>query len=318
MVEIIVFTLGLVLLIKGSDYFVEAASRFAKGFGVSEFLVALVLASIATTLPPELTVSAISSYHGNPPDVALGNAIGSALANIALILGVSSLIHPLDVEKTAWRNSLFMIAVTAYSGLLMYDGTISRLDGASLIAIYFGFLYYLYKKHMTLEDLPPEEGRGDPRRDGLIMLVSGILVVIGAEFVVDSAVKMARAFGGVPEVVIGLTMVSIGTSLPEFTNSVTATLKGLHNVGVGNMIGADILDILMVIGVAAVIHPIRVDPPSIYAFTLPPLTLLVMAILTAVLRLTGRINRLTGTVFLAIYSYFLYVYFTGGVNLPGG
>ncbi|WP_088862646.1 calcium/sodium antiporter [Thermococcus celer] len=312
MVEIIVFTLGLVLLIKGSDYFVEAASRFAKGFGVSEFLVALVLASIATTLP-ELTVSAISSYHGNP-DVALGNAIGSALANIALILGVSSLIHPLDVEKTAWRNSLFMIAVTAYSGLLMYDGTISRLDGASLIAIYFGFLYYLYKKHMTLEDLP-EEGRGDPRRDGLIMLVSGILVVIGAEFVVDSAVKMARAFG-VPEVVIGLTMVSIGTSLPEFTNSVTATLKGLHNVGVGNMIGADILDILMVIGVAAVIHPIRVDP-SIYAFTLP-LTLLVMAILTAVLRLTGRINRLTGTVFLAIYSYFLYVYFTGGVNLPGG
>lgn len=312
MVEIIVFTLGLVLLIKGSDYFVEAASRFAKGFGVSEFLVALVLASIATTLP-ELTVSAISSYHGNP-DVALGNAIGSALANIALILGVSSLIHPLDVEKTAWRNSLFMIAVTAYSGLLMYDGTISRLDGASLIAIYFGFLYYLYKKHMTLEDLP-EEGRGDPRRDGLILLVSGILVVIGAEFVVDSAVKMARAFG-VPEVVIGLTMVSIGTSLPEFTNSVTATLKGLHNVGVGNMIGADILDILMVIGVAAVIHPIRVDP-SIYAFTLP-LTLLVMAILTAVLRLTGRINRLTGTVFLAIYSYFLYVYFTGGVNLPGG
>lgn len=312
MVEIIVFTLGLILLIKGSDYFVEAASRFAKGFGVSEFLVALVLASIATTLP-ELTVSAISSYHGNP-DVALGNAIGSALANIALILGVSSLIHPLDVEKTAWRNSLFMIAVTAYSGLLMYDGTISRLDGASLIAIYFGFLYYLYKKHMTLEDLP-EEGRGDPRRDGLIMLVSGILVVIGAEFVVDSAVKMARAFG-VPEVVIGLTMVSIGTSLPEFTNSVTATLKGLHNVGVGNMIGADILDILMVIGVAAVIHPIRVDP-SIYAFTLP-LTLLVMAILTAVLRLTGRINRLTGTVFLAIYSYFLYVYFTGGVNLPGG
>ncbi|ASJ12819.1 calcium/sodium antiporter [Thermococcus thioreducens] len=311
-VEIILFALGLVLLIKGSDYFVEAASRVAKGFGVSEFLIALVLASIATTLP-EVTVSAISSYQGKP-DIALGNAIGSALANIALILGVSSLLRPLNVEKTAWKNSLFMIAVTAYAGLLMYDGKISRLDGASLILIYFGFLYYLYRKHMTLEELP-EGGRGNPKRDALIMFGSGILVVTGAKLVVDSAVTMARAFG-VPEVVIGLTMVSIGTSLPEFTNSLMATLKRLPNISVGNIIGANILDILMVIGIAALINPIYVDS-TIYTFTLP-LTLLVMAILTAVLRFTGRIDRLTGGVLLAIYSYFLYVYLTGGVHLPQG
>ncbi|WP_258084066.1 calcium/sodium antiporter [Thermococcus thermotolerans] len=311
-VEIILFALGLVLLIKGSDYFVEAASRVAKGFGVSEFIIALVLASIATTLP-EVTVSAISSYQGKP-DIALGNAIGSALANIALILGVSSLLRPLNVEKTAWKNSLFMIAVTAYAGLLMYDGKISRLDGASLILIYFGFLYYLYRKHMTLEELP-EGGRGNPKRDALIMFGSGILVVTGAKLVVDSAVTMARAFG-VPEVVIGLTMVSIGTSLPEFTNSLMATLKRLPNISVGNIIGANILDILMVIGIAALINPIYVDS-TIYTFTLP-LTLLVMAILTAVLRFTGRIDRLTGGILLAIYSYFLYVYLTGGVHLPQG
>ncbi|NJE05125.1 calcium/sodium antiporter [Thermococcus sp. M36] len=311
-VEIILFAVGLILLIKGSDYFVEAASRVAKGFGVSEFIIALVLASIATTLP-EVTVSAISSYQGKP-DIALGNAIGSALANIALILGVSSLLHPLKVEKTAWRNALFMIAVTAYAGLLMYDGKISRLDGASLILIYFGFLYYLYRKHMTLEELP-EGGRGNPKRDALIMFGSGILVVTGAKLVVDSAVTMARAFG-VPEVVIGLTMVSIGTSLPEMANSLTATLKRLPNISVGNIIGANILDILMVIGIAALINPIYVDS-TIYTFTLP-LTLIVMAILTAVLRFTGRIDRLTGGVLLAIYSYFLYVYFTGGVHLPQG
>ncbi len=311
-VEIVLFALGLVLLIKGSDYFVEAASRVAKGFGVSEFVIALVLASIATTLP-EVTVSAISSYQGKP-DIALGNAIGSALANIALILGVSSLLRPLKVEKTAWKNSLFMIAVTAYAGLLMYDGKISRLDGASLILIYFGFLYYLYRKHMTLEELP-EGGRGNPKRDALIMFGSGILVVTGAKLVVDSAVTMARAFG-VPEVVIGLTMVSIGTSLPEMANSLTATLKRLPNISVGNIIGANILDILMVIGIAALINPIYVDS-TIYTFTLP-LTLLVMAILTAVLRFTGRIDRLTGGILLAIYSYFLYAYLTGGVHLPQG
>ncbi|NJE10656.1 calcium/sodium antiporter [Thermococcus sp. MAR1] len=311
-VEIILFAFGLILLIKGSDYFVEAASRVAKGFGVSEFIIALVLASIATTLP-EVTVSAISSYQGKP-DIALGNAIGSALANIALILGVSALFRPLKVEKTAWKNALFMIGVTAYAGLLMYDGTISRLDGASLILIYFGFLYYLYRKHMTIEELP-EGGRGNPKRDALIMFGSGILVVIGAKLVVDSAVTMARAFG-VPEVVIGLTMVSIGTSLPEFTNSLMATLKRLPNISVGNIIGANILDILMVIGIAALINPIKVDA-TIYTFTLP-LTLLVMAILTAVLRFTGRIDRLTGGILLAIYSYFIYVYLTGGVHLPQG
>ncbi|ASJ04861.1 calcium/sodium antiporter [Thermococcus barossii] len=311
-VEIILFALGLVLLIKGSDYFVEAASRVAKGFGVSEFIIALVLASIATTLP-EVTVSAISSYQGNP-DIALGNAIGSALANIALILGVSALLRPLKVEKTAWKNALFMIGVTAYAGILMYDGTISRLDGASLIFIYFGFLYYLYRKHMTLEEIP-EGGRGNPKRDAIIMFGSGLLVVTGAKLVVDSAVTIARAFG-VPEVVIGLTMVSIGTSLPEFTNSLMATIKRLPNISVGNIIGANILDVLMVIGIAALINPIKVDA-TIYTFTLP-LTLLVMGILTAVLRLTGRIDRLTGGVLLAIYSYFIYVYLSGGVHLPQG
>ena len=301
--EIILFIVGLIMLIKGSDFFVEAASRVAKGFGVSEFLIALVLASIATTLP-EVTVSAISSYQGNP-DIALGNAIGSALANIALILGVSALIMPLKVESGAWKNSLFMVAVTAYASLLMYDGTISRLDGASLILIYFAFLYYLYKRHMTLEELP-EGGRGNPRRDAVIMLASGLVVGVGAKLVVNSAVTLAEAFG-VPEVVIGLTLVSIGTSLPELANSLTATLKRLPNISVGNIIGANILDVLMVIGIAALINPIRVDQ-TIYTFTLP-LTLLVMLILTGTLAFLGKINRAVAGAFLAIYGYFLYVYY---------
>jgi len=303
-VEIALFVFGFVLLIWGSDIFVDAASRVAKGFGVSEFLIALVLASIATTLP-EVTVSAIAAFHRNS-GIALGNAVGSALANISLILGVSSIIRPLEVDTDAWKNALFMLGVTLYSALLMYDGTISRLDGLTLILIYLGFLYFLHAKHVRL-GYGEVEG-GNPRRDLLIMLGSGLAVVLGARVVVTTAVGLARALG-IPEVVIGLTLVSVGTSMPELANSLTATLKNLPNISVGNIVGANILDILMVIGIAALIHPIRVAP-GIFSFTLP-LTLLVMALLTGVLRLRSRIGRMTGAVFLAVYSYFLYVQFGG-------
>ncbi len=304
MVEIALFVLGFVLLIWGSDVFVDAASRVAKGFGVSEFLIALILASIATTLP-EVTVSAVAAFHKNS-GIALGNAVGSALANISLILGVSSIIRPLEVDTDAWKNALFMLGITLYSAILMYDGTISRLDGLTLVLIYFGFLYFLHSKHVRL-GYGEVEG-GNPRRDLLIMLGSGLAVVLGARVVVSTAVELARTLG-IPEVVIGLTLVSVGTSMPELANSLTATLKNLPNISVGNIVGANILDILMVIGIAALIHPIRVDP-GIFSFTLP-LTLLVMGLLTGILRLRSRVDRMTGAAFLAVYSYFLYVQFGG-------
>lgn len=297
------FVLGLIMLIKGSDLFVEAATRVAKGFGVSEFIIALVLASVATTLP-EVTTSAIAAYQGFS-DISLGNAIGSALANIALILGLSALIMPLDVDEIAWKNALFMIGVTFYAWILMKDLVISRIEGLTLIMIYLGFLYYLYKKHVTLEEV--KEGRGNPKKDVVILFASGLVVVFGARIVVESAVKIATALG-IPEVVIGLTLVSIGTSLPEMANSLTATLKKIHNISVGNVVGANILDILMVIGIAALIRPIKVDY-SIYSFTMP-LTLLVMAVLAISLKLNNRVGRKTSAVLLALYAYFLYVQFT--------
>jgi len=298
------FAVGLVLLIKGSDLFIEAAARVAKGFGVSEFLIALVLASVATTLP-EVTVSALAALRGSS-DIALGNAIGSALANIALILGVASMIFPLDVDETSWKHSVFLVAITAYVSLLMLDGTIGRLDGLSLILIYLGFLYYLYREHMSLE--PIEAERGNPKRDVLILFGSGLLVVVGAKLVVNSAVEIARA-AGISEVVIGLTLVSIGTSLPEFTNAVMAAIKRLPNISVGNIIGADILDILMVIGIASLIRPIKVDPKILHRTV--PLTLLVMLILTFSLKRNNRVGRKTGLVFLSLYALFLYLSFSG-------
>ncbi|USS40280.1 calcium/sodium antiporter [Thermococcus aggregans] len=298
-----IFALGLVMLIKGSDLFVEAATRVAKGFGVSEFIIALVLASIATTLP-EVTTSAIAAYQG-ASGIALGNAIGSALANIALILGLSALIMPLDVHRIAWENTLFMIGVTLYAWVLMRDLVISRIEGLSLVLMYLGFLYYLYKKHVTLEEA--KEGKGHLKKDIAILFASGLVVVLGARLVVDSAVKIATAFG-IPEVIIGLTLVSVGTSLPEMANSIAATLKKIPNISVGNIVGANILNILIVIGVAALIRPINVNP-DIYSFTMP-LTLVVMAILAVSLKLNNRVGRKTGVVLLALYAYFLYVSFT--------
>ncbi len=301
--ELIIFIVGLILLIKGSDEFVEAASRVAKGFGVSEFLIALVLASIATTLP-EVTVSAIAAFEGNS-GIALGNAVGSALANIALILGISAMIMPLKVDEIAWRNSLFMLLVTFYAWFLMRDGVISRFEGFTLILIYLGFLYYLYRKHISIEDI--EGGRSrSVRRDVVILFLSGAVVVIGARMVVTSAVTIARSLG-ISEVVIGLTLVSIGTSLPELANSLAATLKKIPNISVGNIVGANILDILMVIGIASMIRPITVDA-GIFSFTMP-LTLFVMGILTLSLRMTNKISRTVSAVLLAIYAYFLYSQF---------
>ena len=297
------FLVGLVLLIKGSDLFIEAAARIAKGFGVSEFIIALVLASVATTLP-EVTVSALAALNGSS-DIALGNAIGSALANIALILGVTSMILPLDVEETSWKHSVFLVCITAYVSLLMLDGTIGRLDGLSLILIYFGFLYYLYREHMSIEEI--EARRGNPKRDVLVLLGSGLLVVVGAKLVVNSAVAIARA-AGISELVIGLTLVSIGTSLPEFTNALMAAIKRLPNISVGNIIGADILDILMVIGIASLIRPIRVDPDVLH--TTVPLTLLVMTMLAFSLKRNNRVGRKTGVLFLLVYALFIHISFS--------
>lgn len=299
--EIIMFIVGLAFLIKGSDKFVGSASRVAKGFGVSEFLIALILASVATTLP-EVTVSAMAAYVGES-GIAIGNAVGSALANIALILGICSLIRPLKVEEMAWRNSLFMVAVTAYAWFLMYDGTISRPEGFSLMLIYLGFLYYLYKRHASIGEV--NESRGNPKREAVIMFLSGMVVVIGAKMVVNGAVTLARAFG-VPEVVIGLTMLSVGTSLPELANSLAATFKRLPNISVGNVIGANIMDILMVIGIAAIIRPIQVDW-SIITFTMP-ITLLVMLTLTSSLILGHKVDRKVGAFLVLVYSYFIYMY----------
>ena len=301
--EFIIFIVGLVLLIKGSDEFVEAGSRVAKGFGVSEFLIALILASIATTLP-EVTVSAIAAFEGNS-GIALGNAVGSALANIALILGISAMIMPLKVDEIAWRNSLFMLLVTFYAWFLMRDMIISRFEGFTLILIYLGFLYYLYRKHIAIESIEGGKSR-NVKKDVVILFLSGAVVVIGARMVVTSAVTIARALG-IPEVVIGLTLVSIGTSLPELANSLAATLKKIPNISVGNIVGANILDILMVIGIASMIRPITVDT-SIFSFTMP-LTLLVMGILTLSLRMTNKISRTTSAILLAIYAYFLYSQF---------
>ncbi|CAB50465.1 calcium/sodium antiporter [Pyrococcus abyssi] len=306
-----VFILGLILLIKGSDIFVNAATRIAETFGVSEFLIALVLASIATTLP-EATVSAISSYKGNS-GIALGNAVGSALANIALILGISAMITPLKVDEVANENSLIMLGVTLYAWLLMINGEISRIEGLTLVLIYGAFLYYLYRKHVKLEEIE-EESRGNVIKDIAILFLSGGMVILGAELVVDSAVKIARG-AGIPEVVIGVTLVSIGTSLPELANSLTAALKGIHNVSVGNIIGADIIDILMVIGIASIIRPIKVDP-SIVKVTMP-ITVLVMAILTVSLFRNNKVGRKTAVTLLLVYSIFLYLLAQGKVYIPG-
>ncbi|MEM4496492.1 MAG: calcium/sodium antiporter [Archaeoglobaceae archaeon] len=294
-----VFFVGIGFVVKGSDLFVAAATRVAKGLGVSEFIIALVLASIATTLP-EITTSVIASFYGNS-GIALGNAVGSVLVNIALILGLCALIMPLKVDDVAWKNSIFLAFTTLYAWILMLDFEISRLEGFTLVLVYLLYLYYLYKKHVSFGRFEPQ---GKVKRDVLLLFGSGLFIVFGARIVVSSAVEIAANFG-VSEAVIGLTLVAIGTSLPELANSLVATLKKVHNISVGNIIGACIINVLVVIGLASLVKPISVDP-GIFSFS-TPLAILLTIILTISLKKDNIVGRKTATTFLVLYAIFIYL-----------
>lgn len=301
--DFILFSVGLVLLIKGADKFIQYAKIVAKSVGVSEFIIGLVLASIATTLP-ELTVSIIASLQGNS-NLALGNAVGSVLANISLILGFSSLLRPMKVDEIAWKNSLFLFVITLLLWFLMRDYVISRLEGLILILIYIEFLYLLYRRNSKKED---EEVKKEkfPVKEVIFIFISSIVIVIGSRLLVISSVNMARALG-VSEAVIGLTLVSLGTSLPEFANSMTSIIKKLPNIGAGNILGANIINVLMVVGIASLINPIRVEQNLNQIII--PLALFVILTLTISLKRDNIIGRRTSVILLSLYLLFLIISF---------
>ena len=257
--EYIFLIAGFILLIKGADVFVEGASKVAAMLNIPQIVIGLTIVAFGTSAP-EAAVSIASSFKGTA-GIAIGNIIGSNIVNVLLILGVSGIIGALTIKKnTYFIETPFVILITIVLLTLGYlGGSISKLDGCILWAFFLVFLYYLYrltkKGDDTAVDDIPELDENDRLWKLIIMIVLGIVcVVVGSQVTVDSASYIAKEFG-VADRIIGLTIVSIGTSLPELVTSVSASFKGKNDIAIGNIIGSNIFNILFVLGTASLVAP---------------------------------------------------------------
>lgn len=305
---------GLAILIKGADLFVDGAAATARHFHVSPLLVGMLIVGFGTSAP-EMLVSAISAIDG-APGIALGNAWGSNIANIALILGITALVKPVRVQSRVIRTELpILLGVTVVAGAIVLDGTLGRIDAVVLLALFALFLFWSVRfQHIDTTDLLAAEAVREvpaavPERSvwkSVLILGMGLcLLVLGSRGVVWGAVGIARA-AGISDLVIGLTVVAVGTSLPELASSIAAVRKGEDEIAFGNVVGSNMFNTLAVVGIAGVIAPFGIERVSI-ARDLP-----VMAGLTVLMLLfgigrrgrPGRINRYEATVlFLAYVAY---------------
>jgi len=299
---------GLALLVWSADRFVEGSAATARHVGMPPLLIGMVVVGFGTSAP-EMVVSALAASQGNP-GIALGNAYGSNITNIALILGLTALISPIAVHSQVLRKELpVLAAVTVLAAWQLWDGEISRLDAWVLLALFAGLMGWTIRQGLrgrsdTLggEMAQELEVRAMPIKRALLWLLVGLaLLIVSSRILVWGAVAIAQGFG-VSDLVIGLTVVAIGTSLPELASSLIATRKGEHDIALGNVIGSNLFNTLAVVGIAGAIHPMAVGAEVIHR------DLAVMAALTLSLfvfgygfRGPGRINRFEGSALLAAY-----------------
>ncbi len=257
---------GIALLIKGADWLVEGGSTIARKFGVTELTIGLTIVAFGTSLP-ELTVNLFSSFSG-ANDIAIGNVVGSNIANILLIIGVASILSPIAIQtSTAWKELPFSLLATVVLWLMANDAIVdgldvsilSRSDGLTLMAYFIIFLWYSFGMRRAENDGEhQEESEGSLLAFGKI--VTGIaLLVLGGKMAVEGATSIAEAFG-VSQALIGLSVVAIGTSLPELATSIVAALKKKADLAVGNIVGSNIFNIFWILGASASIRPLVFSP----------------------------------------------------------
>lgn len=304
----VAIALGLVLLVWSADRFVEGAASTARYFGVPPLLIGMVIVGFGTS-SPEMVVSVVAASQGNP-GIALGNAYGSNITNLALILGVTALFSPIAVHSQVLRKELpILTVVTALAASQLWDGEITRLDAVVLLTFFGAVMAWtirqgLRKKADALGREMEQElvDHTMPLRRAVFWLVVGfVMLIVSSRMLVWGAVEIARGLG-VSDLIIGLTIVAVGTSLPELASSVIAARKGEHDIALGNILGSNLFNTLAVVGIAAAIHPLAVGPEVFNR------DMLVMSALTLSLfvigygfRRPGRINRVEGAVLLATY-----------------
>lgn len=304
------FIPGLIALILGAELLVRGASKLALSFGISPLVVGLTVVAFGTS-SPELAVSVQSAWSGRV-DIAMGNVVGSNIFNVLFILGVSALIAPLVVHRQLIRQEVpMMIAVSLLLWALVADGGLGRLDGLILVALLLGYNFVLIRQsrretaalNAENSETTPDEQAWDGHWGVQVALVLGglVLLVFGSNWLVDAAVTLARRLG-MSELVVGLTIVAVGTSLPEVATSVMAAARGQRDIAVGNVIGSNLFNVLAVLGVSASIAPgDLLVAPSLLAFDLPVMVAVAVACLP--IFFTGHlIARWEGALFLAYYA----------------
>lgn len=310
---IIAVVIGLAVLVWSADKFVDGAVGIAEFCGMSTLLIGMVIVGFGTSAP-ELTVSAISASQGNPA-LALGNAYGSNIANIALILGATALISPILMQRSVIRGDLpILIAVSLLSIALVWDGSVVRWNGVLLLVVFALVMAYsiwreLKKARVEASNSVEEESAGKQTSLGksIFWLVLGLaLLVASSRALVWGAVEIARTLG-VSDLLIGLTIVAIGTSLPELASSIAAARKGENDLALGNIIGSNLFNTLAVVGLAATISPMDEIEKAVTYRDMPLMTALTVALIVLGFRRKGdgRLNRIAGAILLAVYIGYL-------------
>lgn len=310
---------GLILLVWSADRFVEGAAATAKHLGMPTLLIGMVIIGFGTSAP-ELAVSAMAASDGNP-GLALGNGYGSNITNIALIVGLTALIAPISVHSQVIRKELpLLVGLTLIAGVQLLDGELTRLDGWVLLAVFAAVMgWSIYQGFKGKGDTLGSEADAEiiahpmPLKTAVIWLIIGlVLLVVSSRLLVWGAVSIAQTLG-VSDLIIGLTIVAMGTSLPELASAISAVKKNEHDLILGNILGSGIFNTLAVVGLAAVIEPLKVDPEVLYRdWTL--MLALTLGLLVMALGLTGwrkTITRVDGGVLVMVYaSYTGYLLYT--------
>ena len=307
LLELILLALGFVMLIKGADWFVDGCSRLATAVGISQMIIGLTIVAMGTSLP-EAAVSITASLK-NTADIAVGNIIGSNILNIMIILGLTSLLIPIAVEDSVAKKDIpFMGGITVVLLAMGYTGEmISRKEGVVLCLLFAGYLFYLIKiakSELEQENKQVVSGK-EIVKNLFLAAAGGCLVIIGSNVAVDAATEIAR-MAGMSEKFIGLTIVALGTSLPELVTSLTAARKGNADIAIGNIVGSNIFNILFVLGISSVVIPIKFPNAFLVDGMVAILAVLIFWFSALIFK---KLNKLSGGIMLAAYAGYIILVF---------
>ena len=306
-IGIIFLIIGSAMLFYGAEFIVKGGSRLARYFGLSPIVIGLTVVAFGTSLP-ELVVSIVAAIEGSSP-IAIGNVVGSNIANVGLVLGISSLIFPIKINLSQIKNDLiiYIFVCLMFSAFCM-NGSISRQEGLILflsVLIYTWYSFYYSSSKNNDEDV--NDKNPSNLRMLFILIISGItLLSFGANLFVKGAIDIARYFG-ISEIVIGMTIVALGTSLPELATSVIASFRKEHAISIGNIVGSNLFNLLSVIGIVSLVSPIE-SPKEILFFEIPYMIIYGL-ILFPIGMLKQPIHRLTAAFLLIGYLLFIYQLF---------